>query len=154
MASPTMHALMNRMPYLQSKAFSWTPAHLFFAYWKCILHIPQPSQHILYRINNLFLNFLLQLDLPVIIFWVNRITKPSHPSKKLKNYLLLDPSLPHSPWIDSVLLFCLWHSCLNKLSFFSLEGYNNWRTGSPTSCLVFLQTVLHSYFCQEDTSKR
>lgn len=94
------------------------------AYWKCLLHIPQPSQRILYRINNLFLNFLLQLDLPVTIFWVNRITE--NPVIQAKNWKTIFFSLLHCLTAHGlILLFCLWRSCLNELLSFSLEGYTN-----------------------------
>lgn len=83
MATPTMHALMNRMPYLKSKAFSWTPGYLFLPI-ENVYFTSHNHYNILYRINNLFLNFLLWLVLPVFIFWVNRITK--NPITQARNW--------------------------------------------------------------------
>lgn len=74
MASSTVHALMNHTSYLQSKAFAWTSAHLFLLI-ENVYFTPHILHNIFYTELIIFLNVLLQLNLPVIIFWVNRITK-------------------------------------------------------------------------------
>lgn len=127
----------HALPPVQS--FFLNSSTFIFAYWKCILHIPQPSQHILYRINNLFLNFLLQLDLPVIIFWVNRITK--NPVIQARNWKTIFFSILHCLTAHELILsFYFVSGTLALISF----HFSPWKV-IITGELVLLLPVWFSY---------